>query len=119
MKIAEREDTARVPAWTVEFLRERSDRLQRRLAAPADPAFASAEEEDSIHCWVLLWAAVGDLPSTIHQPLEDLQLLHARVAERIDRGGVADISPEVEQLVRAVLCERLDRLTSEVVRRLA
>ena len=119
MKIAEREDTAQIPTWTVEFLRDRSDRLQRRLADPADPVFTSGEEEDSIHCWVLLWAALEHLPATVHQPLEDLQLLHARVAERIDRGGVADISPEVEQLVRAVLCERLDRLTAEVLRRLA
>ena len=118
MKIAERKEACQVPAWAVDFLCGRSDQLQRRLAHHADPVVALSEEEDSLHCWMVLLGSATDLSPGDRHRLEELHLLHARVAERIERGGVADISWDVEQLVRAVLCEQLDRMTAEVVHHL-
>jgi hypothetical protein len=118
MRIAERDETGHVPDWAISFLRDRCGRLQRQLVTPADPIFAAAEEEDSIHCWLLLQTAAQGLPLEDRAALDDLQVLHARVAERLDRGGVADIAEDVEHLVRAILIDQLQRMTDAVVERL-
>ena len=47
--------------------------------------------------------------------LEALYVLQARVLERMARGGVGDISPDVEHLVRALLIDRLQELTDAAV----
>ena len=47
--------------------------------------------------------------------LESLHMLHARLAQRMERGGVGDISEEVEYLVRAVLIDQLQRQTDDAV----
>lgn len=115
MRIAERDKTGQMPDWSISFLRDRCGRLQRQLVNPQDPIFAAAEEEDSIHCWTLLLVASQSLPAHVREPLEALHLLHARIAERMDRGGVADISEDVERLVRTVLIDQLQRQTDAVL----
>jgi hypothetical protein len=114
MMIAEREGTVVVPDWAVAFLRDRCSWLQRQLVGPADPIFA-VEEEESIVTWLRLLVELGDLPDTTRQHLEDLHVLHARVAERLERGGVADISEDVDTMVRALLIDQLQQRTDQVV----
>jgi hypothetical protein len=115
MRLAEREETAQVPGWAVGFLRDRCATLQAQLVNPCDPIFALEGEEDCIHCWTLLLVAAADLPAEAVQTLEALQLLHARIAQRLERGGVQDISEEVEHLVRTVLVAQLQRQTDDAV----
>jgi hypothetical protein len=115
MQIAEREETGTMPDWTISFLRDRCSRLQRQLVGPADPIFAAAEEEDSIHCWVVLLGAAEPMPDDVRDALEALHVLHARIAARVDRGGVADISEDVERLVRATLIDQLQRRTDDAI----
>lgn len=119
MRLAERDATGRVPVWAVTFLRDRCSALQRMLGHPSRSILSLRSEEDSIHCWTLLLVAAADLPVTSRDALESLHLLHARIDERLSRGGVEDISPEVEQLVRAVLIDKLQRLTDEAVELIA
>ncbi|WP_370328102.1 hypothetical protein [Euzebya sp.] len=119
MRLAERDVTGRVPDWAVTFLRDRCSALQRVLGHPARTILSLQSEEDSIHCWTLLLVAAAELPDAHREALESLHLLHARVDERLARGGVEDISPDVEQLVRAVLIDKLQRLTDEAVELLA
>ncbi len=59
--------------------------------------------------------AAADLPTPALRALEELHLLHAQVAARMDRGGVGDISEDVEFLVRTVLVDRLQRLTDTAI----
>lgn len=115
MRLAERDVMGRLPAWTVGFLRDRCSALQHTISRPVDPILAHEQEVDSIRRWNHVLVAALDLPDTYLTPLESLQLLHARVAERMDRGGVGDISPEVEFLIQAVLIDQLQRETDDVV----
>lgn len=115
MRLAERDLMGRLPDWTIAFLRDRCSALQHALSRPVDPILAHEEEVDSIQKWNHVLVAALDLPDTHVERLESLQLLHARIAERMDRGGVGDISPEVEFLVQAVLIDQLQRETDDVV----
>ncbi len=115
MRLAERDVMGRLPEWTVGFLRDRCSALQHAISRPVDPILAHEQEVDSIRRWNHVLVAALDLPDTYLTPLESLQLLHARVAERMDRGGVGDISPEVEFLIQAVLIDQLQRETDDVV----
>ncbi len=115
MRLAERDFRAIVPSWAVGFLRDRCAILQRQLVNPTDPILAVESEEDSIHCWVLLLSAMRCLPERQYETLESLHMLHARLAQRTERGGVGDISEEVEYLVRAVLIDQLQRQTDDAV----
>ncbi len=117
MRLAERDMTAGAiaPAWAVGFLRDRCSVLQRQLVNPGDPLLAAEAEEDSIHCWMELLGSLRPLPETQYATLEALHLLHARIAQRLERGGVGDISEDVEYLVRAVLIDQLQRQTDDVV----
>lgn len=114
MIVAER-DAAQVPSWAIGFLRDRCSVLQRQIVNPGDPIIALDAEEDSIHCWTLLLVAARGLPLPVQDALESLQLLHARIAQRQERGGVGDISQDVEYLVRAVLIDQLQRQTDRAV----
>ncbi len=115
MRLAERDMTDQVPGWAIGFLRDRCATLQRLVVNPGDPMFALDAEEDSIHCWNLLLVATRELPQPAVDALESLQLLHARIAQRMERGGVGDICAEVEYLVRAVLIDQLQRQTDDAV----
>lgn len=107
-----------VPAWASCFLRERCAELQAQLLDAVDPLTAAVQEEHGIHRWTLLLVASADAPAELRDALERLHLLHARVAARVDRGGVADIAPEVDAMVRDLLVEELQRRTDEVTDRL-
>jgi hypothetical protein len=120
MSMTEVRSAHRLPEWTIEFLRTRCSSLQQVLAHTASDEFVVAldDEADSIHCWGLVLLAADDLPRDAQAALDELHLLHAQIAERTDRGGVGDISQDVEFLVRTVLIDRLQRLTDIAVARL-
>ncbi|CAN5119163.1 hypothetical protein BH23ACT9_BH23ACT9_15300 [soil metagenome] len=115
MDLAELRTAHSLPAWTIGFLRDRCEALQRSLVSPETDISLHAEE-DSIHCWRLLLIAAADGDRSRLAALEELHLLHAHIAERMDRGGVGDISQDVEFLVRTVLVDRLQRLTDNALR---
>lgn len=115
MRLAERDVRERLPEWTVGFLRDRCSVLQHTLSQPMDPIVAAEAEVDSIRKWNHVLVAARDLPPEYLEALESLQLLHARITERTERGGVGDISQDVEYLVRAVLIDQLQRETDDVV----
>lgn len=106
------------PASTddVGFLRDRCSQLQRALSADHR---ASKEEEDRggdiLRRWTQLLVPRQPWSPTAQKALEDLYVLHAKVEERIARGGVADISHEIDALVRALLVDNLQRATDRAV----
>lgn len=114
MGLTELREEHTLPEWSVGFLRARCEALQRSLV-DHDGASALEDEENSIHCWRLLLLAASDLPDTHQVALDELHLLHAQIVERMDRGGVGDISQDVEFLVRTMLVDRLQRLTDHAV----
>ncbi|AXV06900.1 hypothetical protein DVS28_a2218 [Euzebya pacifica] len=65
--------------------------------------------------WTALLVPDEPWSPDVQSTLEDLYVLQARVLERMARGGVADISPDVEHLVRALLIDRLQELTDAAV----
>lgn len=103
-----------LPEWTATFLRGRCEELLAALAGSGRVITLSGEE-DSIHCWRLLLLAAADVGPGAQARLDELHLLHARIVERASRGGVADIAPDVDALVRGMLAERLVHLTDEVL----
>ena len=103
-----------LPDWTATFLRTRCEELMAALAH-GGPITSLSEEEDSIHCWRLLLLAAAEVGRGTQVRLDELHLLHARIVERTARGGVADIAPDVDELVRRILAERLARLTDAVL----
>lgn len=103
-----------LPEWTATFLRGRCEELLAVLAT-GGRVITLSEEEDSIHCWRLLLLAAADVGRGTQIRLDELHLLHARIVERTARGGVADIAPDVDALVRRILAERLVRLTDAVL----
>lgn len=103
-----------LPAWTATFLSTRRDELTDALAG-GGRVISLSEEEDSIHCWRLLLLAAADVGRGTQVRLDELHLLHARIVERTARGGVADIAPDVDALVRTILTQRLVRLTDAVL----
>lgn len=114
MSLAELTTEHSLPEWTGSFLRDRCSVLQQLLVSP-HPVISLGAEEDSIHCWRLLLLAAADLPTPAVSALEELHLLHAQIAARMERGGVGDISEDVEFLVRTVLVDRLQRLTDTAI----
>lgn len=115
MKLAERDGTSVVPEWAVGFLRDRCSALQRALVHPDDPSAAADCEFECICQWNTLIVAAQDMADQPREALEALHLLHARIAARSERGGVGDISEDVEYLVRAVLIDQLQRMTDTAV----
>ncbi|MGI9017118.1 MAG: hypothetical protein ACR2HR_08460 [Euzebya sp.] len=118
MRLAESNVATVIPDWTVGFLRDRCSALQRTLVNPSDPTLATLAAECEVDCiclWNTLLVAAQDLPTSPREALESLQLLHARIAARNERGGVGDISQDVEYLVRAILIDQLQRLTDNAV----
>lgn len=101
----------------VTFLRMRCSQLQGHLSRGGSVQQVEAEALDSevMRRWTRL--LVPDLPwsAEAQDALEDLYVLHARVVERIARGGVGDISPDVESLVRALLIDALQSATDRAV----
>lgn len=114
MGLAELRTEHSLPEWSTSFLRDRCAALRHMLVNP-DRVISLTEEEDSIHCWGLLLLAADGLPTADLAALDELHLLHAQIAERMDRGGVGDISEDVEFLVRTVLIDRLQRLTDNAL----
>lgn len=101
----------------IAFLRNRCSQLQRALTAGCDPEVANAQaaEGHALSRWTALLVPNSPWPPATQQALEDLYVQQARVLERLSRGGVGDISPQVESLVRALLIDRLQRLTDAAV----
>lgn len=101
----------------VAFLRDRCVLLQRALVEGGDPGQIEAEAFDGevLRRWTTLLVPAQPWPPIAQLALEELHLLQARVVERIARGGVADISPEVESLVQALLVDNLQRATDRAV----
>lgn len=115
MGVAELRTAHSLPPWTTAFLRERCAALTADLTTGNRGPDPDAEA-DGIHCWRLLLLAAADLPVDQQVALEELQVLHARIAARVERGGLADLAPELDELVRTILAERLQRLTDAAIR---
>ena len=106
---------ATAPAWAVSFLRDTCSALQHRLNSLGGHAASISSELETILRWSDLLNAVSDAGPEVVEPLEKLQVLQAQTMTRTERTGVADISLQVEYLVRAVLIDRLQRATDEAV----
>ncbi|MEE8602370.1 hypothetical protein [Euzebya tangerina] len=117
MQLHERTKTtvATVPAWSIMFLRDTCSDLQHRLNKIGGHETSMSVELETICRWSDLLNAVADAPEAIQEPLEELQFLHAQILTRTEQRGVADISLQVEYLVRAVLIDRLQRATDAAV----
>ena len=103
----------------VAFLRDRCAELQRELTSGVREQHARGGDHDlddpSLSRWTRVLVPPTPWPAEVQDKLEELYVLHARVTERLVRGGVGDISVEVETLVKAVLVDRLQHRTDEAV----
>lgn len=104
-------------AADVAFLRDRCSDLQRALSDNAAGRVITLEETEGevLTRWTALLVPDEPWSPDVQSTLEDLYVLQARVLERMARGGVGDISPDVEHLVRALLTDRLQELTDAAV----
>ena len=115
MILAERASREVLPPWTVGFLRERGYDLQCHLVRGVDREVAEQAEADAICAWTDILVAAADLGDDVLTILEELQLLHARVVARLERGGVADLSGSVEALVTSLLVDQLQSQTRRAI----
>ncbi len=104
----------------VAFLRDRCGELQRELTSGGCARFVPGHDHDlgddpSLSRWTRLLVPSEPWAPDVQDTLEELYVLHARVTERLVRGGVGDISADVESLVAAVLVDRLQHLTDRAV----
>jgi hypothetical protein len=112
---AELRTRASLPDWTAAFLTARCAALQADLDGAGPVVRPPDEEADMLHCWGLLLLAAAENGDPVHGLLEELLWLQARIEGRLDRGGVADIAPDVDRLVRTILADRLQGLTARAV----
>lgn len=112
---AELRTRASLPDWTAAFLTARCATLQADLAGTGPVARAPDEEADTLYCWGLLLLAAAKDGGPVEALLEELLWVQARIDGRLDRGGVADIAPDVDRLVRTILADRLALLTDQAV----
>ena len=97
----------------VGFLRYRCSMLQSALYNDSPRAQLLADEPNAAATWLGLLGVVED--PAVRESLTGLYELHGRIMGRLERGGVADLSVDVEELVRACLVERLQALTDTAV----
>ena len=96
------------------FLRYRCSVLQSALYHDDPCAAALADEGGPASAWTDLFALFDDEPT--RESLARLYACHGEVIGRLERGGVGDVSPSVEELVRAAIVDRLQALTDDAVR---